>query len=79
MHYCFRVAFWIDVEAFSAGFLSFLSPNFHFAHRVWRNLREAFQVGGRTSMIRATRGRSMDGWMDGWSRPNHMPSHLDAL
>ena len=21
----------------------------------------------------------MDGWMDGWSRPNHMPSHLDAL
>ena len=30
-------------------------------------------------MIRATRGRSMDGWMDGWSRPNHMPSHLDAL
>ena len=26
-------------------------------------------------MIRATRGRSMDGW----SRPNHMPSRLDAL
>ena len=21
----------------------------------------------------------MNGWMDGWSRPNHMPSHLDAL
>ena len=21
----------------------------------------------------------MDGWMDGWSRPNHMPSRLDAL
>ena len=21
----------------------------------------------------------MDGWMDGWSRPNHMPSHLDAI
>ena len=20
-----------------------------------------------------------DGWMDSWSRPNHMPSHLDAL
>ena len=26
-------------------------------------------------MIRATRGRSMDGWR----RPNHMPSHMDAL
>ena len=21
----------------------------------------------------------MDGWMDGWRRPNHMRSHLDAL
>ena len=21
----------------------------------------------------------MDGWMDGWRRPNHMHSHLDAL
>ena len=21
----------------------------------------------------------MDGWMDGWRRPNHMPGHLDAL
>ena len=21
----------------------------------------------------------MDGWMDGWRRPNHMCSHLDAL
>ena len=30
-------------------------------------------------MIRATEGKSMDGWMDGWRRPNHMPSHLDAL
>ena len=27
---------------------------------------EPFQVAGLTSMIRATRGRSMDGWMDGW-------------
>ena len=26
-------------------------------------------------MIRATMGISMDGW----SRPNHMPSHLDAI
>merc|ERR1712078_920399 len=23
--------------------------------------------------------RWMDGRMDGWSRPNHMPSHLDGL
>ena len=32
---------------------------------------EAFQVEELALMIRATRGRS--------SRPNHMPSHLDAL
>ena len=44
-----------------------------------RILGEAFQVEELALMIRATRGRSMDGWMDGWSRPNHMPSHLDAL
>ena len=24
-------------------------------------------------------GSMDDGWMDGWSRPNHMRSHLDAL
>ena len=42
-------------------------------------MRGACQVADLTLMIRATRGRSMDGWMDGWSRPNHMPSHLDAL
>ena len=29
------------------------------------SISEAFQVEGLTSMIRATRGRSM-GWMDGW-------------
>ena len=40
---------------------------------------EAFQVEDLAWMIRATRGRSMDGWMDGWRRPNHMPSHFDAL
>ena len=34
-------------------------------------MREAFQVEGLALMIRATRGRS--------SRPNHMPSLLDAL
>ena len=38
-------------------------------------MREAFQVEGLTVMIRATRSRSMEGW----SRPNHMPSRLDAL
>ena len=27
---------------------------------------EAFQVEDLALMIRATRGRSMDGWMDGW-------------
>ena len=32
----------------------------------WRNLREASRVAELTLMIRATRGRSMDGWMDGW-------------
>ena len=29
-------------------------------------MRGAFQVAELTLMIRATRGRSMDGWMDGW-------------
>ena len=31
-----------------------------------RILGEAFQVEELALMIRATRGRSMDGWMDGW-------------
>ena len=30
------------------------------------NMRGAFQVEELALMIRATRGRSMDGWMDGW-------------
>jgi len=30
------------------------------------SISETFQVEGLTSMIRATRGRSMDGWVD-WS------------
>ena len=34
---------------------------------------------GTQTMIRATKETSMDGWMDGWRRPNHMRSHLDAL
>ena len=29
-------------------------------------MRGACQVADLTLMIRATRGRSMDGWMDGW-------------
>ena len=37
----------------------------------WGNMAEACQVAELTLMIRATRGRSR--------RPNHMPSHLDAL
>ena len=32
----------------------------------WRNVAEPGQVAELTLMIRATRGRSMDGWMDGW-------------
>ena len=31
-----------------------------------RILGEAFQVEELALMIRATRGRSMDGWKDGW-------------
>ena len=31
-------------------------------HRIWRNVREAFQVERLALMIRATRSRSMDGW-----------------
>ena len=52
---------------------------FRLPRRICSNIREAFQVAELILMIRATRGRSMDGWMDGWSRPNHMPSRLDAL
>ena len=32
----------------------------------WKDFGEAFQVEELALMIRATRGRSMDGWMDGW-------------
>ena len=42
--------------------------------RFWKDLGrilKVFQVAELTLMIRATRSRS--------SRPNHMPSHLDAL
>ena len=49
----------------------------------WENFGKIFEAFSKDlegqTMIRATKGKSMDGWMDGWSRPNHMPSHLDAL
>ena len=41
--------------------LEFWTPASH------RNTSDAFQVEGLTLMIRATRGRSMDEWMDGWT------------
>ena len=44
--------FWEDFEMILAGF--------------WGNMAEACQVAQLTLMIRAMRGRSMDGWMDGW-------------
>ena len=53
--------FWKDFGRISGRFLEGSE-----SHRLWRNMREAFQVAGLTLMIRATRGRSMDGWMDGW-------------
>ena len=45
------------------------------SHRIWRNMRAAFQIAELTLMMRATRSTSTDVW----SRPNHMPSHLDAV
>ena len=38
---------------------------FGLPRRICSNIREAFQVAELILMIRATRGRSMDGWMDG--------------
>ena len=67
-HYCFGAAYWMDFEALGARFwpiFGFLDPAFWLPHPLQRNMREAFQVEGLTLMIRATRGRSMDGWMDG--------------
>ena len=33
-------------------------------NKLMRSIRETFRVEGLTLMIRATRGRSMDGWME---------------
>ena len=44
--------FWEDFKRILEGF--------------WRRMAEACQVAELPLMIRATRGRSMDGWMDGW-------------
>ena len=64
---CFWRGFWSPQSSI------FKPPEGFFGHML-QNMREAFQVEELTLMIRATRGRSMDGcmdgsmdgWMDGW-------------
>ena len=68
-HYGFRVAFWMDFCVLSARFLLiFGSPDTIFwlpvSRRIWTNTCEAVQVAGLALMIRATRGRSIDRYMD---------------
>ena len=59
----------MDFEALGARFSWILEPLddvFGLPRPVSRNMRGACKVADLTLMIRATRGRSMDGWMDGW-------------
>ena len=68
-HYRFWAAFYTDFEALGLQcWLIFEPPRnvFGLRRRICRNMRGAFQVAELTLMIRATRSRSMDGWMDGW-------------
>ena len=51
--------FWMDFGRFWADFLQLFK-------RIWKGKRWAFYIEELMSMIRATRGRSMDGWMDKW-------------
>ena len=73
----FLYRFWNGFGKVLGGFgevLGRVSEGFLRFFRSWRNLLEVFRVAGLALMIRATRGRSMDGWR----RLNHMRSHLDA-
>ena len=49
--------FWMDFGRILERFLKLIGR---------LDICEAFQVEELALMIRATRGRSMDGWMDGW-------------
>ena len=60
---CFLDGFWSPWSSILIDFRAFATI---FALYIWRNAREAFRVEGLASMIRATRGRSLDIWVDGW-------------
>ena len=69
-HYGFANAFWMDFEALRIRFWSISEPpNGRFRMKI--HTFGENQVAGFVLMIRATRGRSMDGWMDGWRSTNH--------